>query len=91
MSTRCHLNIIGAVQGVGYRRFAKKKARELELTGFVRNLPDGSVEAEVQGNEPAVNRFIQWSYQGAPLAVVERVESTTIPITPDEEAFFILE
>lgn len=86
-----HLRVIGAVQGVGYRRFAKKKARELSLTGFVRNLPDGSVEAEVQGNEESTKRFILWASQGAPLAVVERVESESIPIVPDEEDFLILE
>lgn len=90
-TNRLRLSILGAVQGVGYRRFARKKARELGLVGFVRNLADGSVEAEVQGNEAETKRFIQWSYQGAPHSNVERVVAEEIPIVPAEQDFQILE
>ena len=49
MEIRQHLNVQGTVQGVGFRYRAKHMADALALTGTVKNLPDGSVELEVQG------------------------------------------
>ncbi|MBS1904179.1 MAG: acylphosphatase [Bacteroidetes bacterium] len=91
MHYRVRVSIHGLVQGVGFRRFARKKARELGLTGYVRNCADGSVEAEVQGNEAATNRFIQWSYQGAPHARVDRVVTANVPMVDDDHEFRIIE
>ena len=51
MKIRQHLNVYGRVQGVGFRYRAKHMADALELTGTVKNLSDGSVELEVQGEE----------------------------------------
>ena len=48
----------GLVQGVGYRAFVSRRARELGLGGWVRNLPDGSVEAEAAGSEAALREFV---------------------------------
>jgi len=67
------LAITGRVQGVGYRFYAQKKARELGLTGWVRNRRDGSVEALLQGDSAAVETMIAWCRRGPPSAVVADV------------------
>jgi len=55
---RFRLIVRGVVQGVGYRYFAMGSARRLGLEGFVRNLPDGTVEVDVQGEEGMLKEFI---------------------------------
>ena len=67
------LSIIGRVQGVGFRFYFRKKARELGLTGWVRNRRDGSVEALVQGEAERVEAMTAWARQGPPSAVVAEV------------------
>lgn len=71
-----HLNIkiTGKVQGVWYRGSAQRKALELGLKGFVRNEPDGSVYAEVEGTSAALEAFCGWCREGPELANVENVE-----------------
>jgi acylphosphatase len=72
-----HLNIkiTGRVQGVFFRVRAKEKADELGLAGAVWNAPDGSVRAEVEGDEPAINAFLAWCREGSPSTDIERVEA----------------
>jgi acylphosphatase len=67
------LVINGRVQGVGFRFYAQRKARELGLTGWVRNCRDGSVEAVIQGTQGAVDAMIAWARRGPPSAVVADV------------------
>jgi acylphosphatase len=55
-----HLKIIGQVQGVGFRYSCKQKADELKLTGWVKNLPDGSVETIACGEEKQLTKYEQW-------------------------------
>lgn len=74
--TTVHLTIRGFVQGVGYRYFCYREATRLAITGWVRNRPDGSVEAEVQGDAPAVAGFIEQLRIGPGNARVESVEET---------------
>ncbi len=64
----------GRVQGVYYRSYAVDKARDLGLTGWVRNRFDGRVEAVFEGEEDAVRKMVRWCHQGSPSARVERVE-----------------
>jgi acylphosphatase len=71
---RAHVWISGRVQGVFFRSHTKELADELGLTGWVRNLPDGRVEAVFEGEEDAVQRAIEWCKRGPPLASVEKVE-----------------
>jgi acylphosphatase len=52
------IDVVGVVQGVGYRFFALNAARSLGLKGHVKNLPDGSVQAEVEGDRGIVEEFI---------------------------------
>jgi acylphosphatase len=73
METR-HLRIHGRVQGVWFRESMRREAERLNLTGWVRNLLDGSVEAVIQGDGDAVEALIAWSRSGPPLAQVVRIE-----------------
>ncbi|MBI4701554.1 MAG: acylphosphatase [Deltaproteobacteria bacterium] len=68
--------ISGRVQGVWYRASARSEAERLGLSGWVRNAPDGSVEAFLEGERDAIERMLAWCRQGPPLAAVERVEVT---------------
>ncbi|MCB0561187.1 MAG: acylphosphatase [Lewinellaceae bacterium] len=68
------LRIQGLVQGVWYRASARRKAEELGLSGFVRNESDGSVYAEAEGEEAALQAFVQWCREGPEQARVEEVE-----------------
>ena len=69
-----HLHIQGRVQGVWFRESMRQEAERLGVTGWVRNRPDGSVEAVVQGSVEAVDALIAWARIGPPLARVERIE-----------------
>lgn len=64
----------GAVQGVGYRRFAEREARALELAGWVRNEPDGSVSGEAAGSEAALAAFRARLAEGPAHAAVVRLD-----------------
>lgn len=70
---RAHVFVSGKVQGVGYRMSTEEVANELELSGWVRNLPDGRVEAVFEGTKEVVEEMIAWCRQGNPSAVVENV------------------
>ncbi|WHO37259.1 acylphosphatase [Sphingobium sp. AP49] len=75
-----HLMIHGRVQGVFYRNWTVETARGLGLAGWVRNRMDGSVEALVQGDADAVDRFIALAQDGPPAAQVARIEATDAPV-----------
>lgn len=73
-----HLNIIvyGLVQGVFFRTSAKEQADKLNITGFAKNEPDGSVYIEAEGAEKDLNKFIKWCNKGSSIAQVEKVETS---------------
>lgn len=68
-----HIRVEGRVQGVFFRDYTQRQARNLKLKGWVRNLPDGSVEIIISGSEPHVEAMIDWLHEGSPLAVVSAV------------------
>lgn len=68
-----NLKIYGLVQGVFFRTSAKEEADKLNITGFVRNEPDGSVYIEAEGKEENLNEFIKWCNMGPSMAQVEKV------------------
>ena len=70
------LRIHGRVQGVWFRESMRIEAERLAVSGWVRNTPDGAVEAVVQGQASVVDALIAWAHKGPPLARVERVEIT---------------
>lgn len=69
-----HLLISGRVQGVWFRESMRQEALKQGVTGWVRNLPDGRVEAVVCGENEAVGRLLEWTREGPPLAKVSCVE-----------------
>ena len=75
MSDRVRAEIVvrGRVQGVFYRASAQQEALALGVTGEICNLPDGAVEAVVEGERRAVDDFIAWCKRGPPHARVENV------------------
>ena len=68
------MKISGRVQGVFFRASCARLADDLELSGWVRNLPDGDLEAVFQGSDPAVDRILEWCRQGPPHARVDAVD-----------------
>ena len=76
---RKHITFYGRVQGVGFRYYAVNKANQLGLTGWVRNLPDGTVEMEVQGNEPSIDELIIF-LQNRTYIWIERLDARSIPL-----------
>lgn len=87
---RAHAYISGRVQGVFYRSNTRKKALELGLTGWVKNLRDGRVEALFEGEEPEIKKVIEWCHQGPAHASVEKVEVLWEEPTGEFETFSIL-
>ncbi len=68
-----HLIITGRVQGVGFRNYVAHKARQFQLTGWVRNRLDGSVEAMIQGTPENVAAMIVRAHRGPPKSAVASV------------------
>jgi acylphosphatase len=71
---RVAFRVHGAVQGVGYRRFAAREAQALGLAGWVRNEADGSVGGEAEGSEAALAAFRARLTEGPAFAAVERLD-----------------
>lgn len=84
---RAHVFISGRVQGVSFRWFTQRKAQELSLTGWVRNLWDGRVEAVFEGEAGAVRQAVAWCYTGEPPARVSDVDVTYAPFTGEFHSF----
>lgn len=77
--TSVRVRIRGRVQGVGFRMAAYDFALSLGIKGWVRNTPDGSVEALLQGSSAQVERMIEWCRVGPRLAKVDSVELSDSP------------
>lgn len=71
---RCRVIVHGRVQGVAFRASTQAQAHAAGVQGWVRNLPDGSVEAVLEGPAAAVHRTIEFCRHGPALAHVERIE-----------------
>ncbi|HEU0007700.1 MAG TPA: acylphosphatase [Terriglobia bacterium] len=74
MNTSAHIVVRGMVQGVGFRYFVQHHARLLNLGGWVRNLPNGDVEIEVEGDQASVESLIVYTRRGPRSAVVSNVD-----------------
>jgi acylphosphatase len=74
------LQVYGRVQGVGFRFYTQKKAKELAIKGFVQNRPDGSVYIEAEGEEVALDHFMIWCDGGPPWARVSEVKKQFMPV-----------
>ena len=80
---RVHVMVHGMVQGVGYRYTMRMVAREAGAAGWVRNLGDGSVEAEVEGSPEQVDEVLAWMAHGPPGAQVDTAMVTDAAPTGD--------
>ena len=86
-ATCVRLVVHGSVQGVGFRFAACEAAAERSVTGWVRNLPDGSVEIVALGSPDAVARMTTWARRGPRHAVVDNVEIETLAAPSNLGAF----
>ena len=84
---RIRFLVTGLVQGVFYRASAEAEARRLGLAGWVRNLPDGRVEAVAEGEDGALMALIAWARQGPPAARVDALAVTWEPATGEFSGF----
>ncbi len=87
--SRTHLVIRGLVQGVSYRASARSEALRLGLTGWVRNLPNGDVEAVAEGDPSRVQQFVAWCQRGPEEAQVESVDEKPAPATGEFTTFAV--
>ncbi len=71
---RAHVFVSGTVQGVFYRASTRDAARDAGVDGWVKNLPDGRVEAVFEGDREAVESMIEWCHTGSERANVKNVE-----------------
>jgi acylphosphatase len=71
---RAHVVVRGLVQGVFFRQSTADEARRLGVRGWVRNAPDGSVEAEVEGERAQIEALAAWCRRGPPAAEVDEVD-----------------
>jgi acylphosphatase len=69
-----HLVVSGRIQGVSFRANVRRKASELELKGYVKNLPDGNVEVVAEGNEEKIKELIEFIKKGPGIARVSGVQ-----------------
>ncbi len=77
---RVHVYISGRVQGVFFRAETQRAAMKFNLTGWVRNMADGRVEAVFEGEDENVDKMLNWCHIGPPRSRVENV-------TPKEEPY----
>lgn len=73
------IRIKGRVQGVGFRWNAAREANELGITGFVRNMPDGTVYIEAEGLRLNIEKFLEWCQAGPVFSSVHSVEYDKLP------------
>jgi acylphosphatase len=79
----------GRVQGVAFREYTRREALRLGLSGWVRNLPDGTVEVLFEGSEAQTEALLAWLASGSPSARVTRVEYNELPPQGETGPFFI--
>ena len=71
---RVHVWIKGRVQGAFFRTYTRDAAQSIGVTGWVRNLSDGRVEAVFEGESDKVERMIEWCREGSPMSRIESVD-----------------
>lgn len=87
---RAHVWITGKVHSVNFRAVTRDEAKRVGVQGWVKNLPDGRVEAIFEGSRAAVQRMVSWCYSGPSTAEVEGVEVAWEDVTNGEGPFSIV-
>ena len=80
-----HLTVAGQVQGVGYRHWFAEQARRLEITGYVKNLSDGQVEAKIYGEHRKLQQLLEQSMQGPIQAKVTKLLYQSLDDRPSDQ------
>lgn len=88
-TVRLRVSVRGEVQGVGYRAFARRYARTLDIQGYARNLADGSVEVIAEGSRSALESFVSVLKRGAPTGRVDTIEIHWEAATGEYTTFLI--
>jgi len=83
------MRVLGVVQGVGFRYYVVREARALALLGAVRNLPDGSVEIDTEGDHAALERLVESVRHGPPGSRVRAVETRWSEGPPRFDGFHV--
>lgn len=86
---RKHVFISGNVQGVYFRVYTHEAAVRFGVTGWVRNLKDGRVEAVFEGEDAAVEQMLRWCWEGSPSSRVDKVEVFDAPYEGEYRDFSI--
>jgi len=89
-ASRAHLIIEGRVQGVFFRDTARREAMRLNLTGWVKNRFDGSVEVVAEGEKEQVDQLVQWCHQGPSAAKVTGVQRIQEEYTGEFNSFRVV-
>ena len=87
LKNRLHATVIGRVQGVSFRYFVIEQAEILDITGWVRNRWDGSVEVMAEGRHTQLEALLQALREGPPMARVANVESEWLPFMGEFNSF----
>lgn len=87
---RLHVLVSGRVQGVGYRYFTEERARRAGITGWVKNLPDGRVEAEIQGDEQQLLDFLAVLHKGPRTGRVSGISKYEVTVDERDKGFQII-
>jgi len=87
--TRARVIVRGIVQGVGFRYWTERRAQALGLNGWVRNLPDGSVEVLLEGEETIVGEMIEALHRGPPLSQVQKTDFKFEPYIGEFKGFSV--
>jgi acylphosphatase len=89
MMKQLNIRITGRVQGIGYRHFAVRSAREFDIRGSVRNMPDGSVQVIALGEEDNLAGFIEKLRKGPTFSLVRDLQIEELATTKDYEDFHV--
>ncbi len=84
---RVRVLVSGRVQGVFYRESLRRRVVELGVSGWVKNLPDGRVEAVFEGEEEAVREAVDYAREGPPFARVSGLRATAEPVSGERDPF----
>lgn len=84
------VTVYGRVQGVGFRHVAIREAQRLDISGWVANRPDGTVELDLQGSPEAVEKMLDWCGRGPATAFVREVRVVEKTPRGDMEGFTVL-
>ncbi len=87
---RYYVEVTGNVQGVGLRMFVQQRAIELKVTGWIRNMEDGSVHMELQGESSAIDTMSSRIREGNYFIRVKKISMEKRDVIPDEKKFDIL-